>query len=586
MQRQQERSQARPPTTIKVSGNESSWAVLPYVGIALAALAVRLAALGEWPLLESEARTALAAWRSVSGQRPTALTYVPLLYDAQVLAFALFRASDSAVRWLPALCGVLLAFLPWLGRDILGKKGALLAAALLAFSPTWVMFSRLAEGTILAATACAATFLALRHYLLEHSSRSLRWALVCLVLGLLSGPAILTPIVLTLLWGMLWWLQHRADEPALADARGRIEAIWRDVASSSNIAPAAVVLVLLGTALTTNLGGLGASIDLQGRWFADLRPAVSGLPWYHLLRNLAIYEHLTLALALVGLVWGVVRRDRLDLALAVWVAAALLLGTLLGHRHPSWLLDALLPLLVLAARAFQRLWDRLASEANWRDVVSLWLAFALGWFILVSLASYIHAGQPRFLTQTRIALGILIMGWAGYWFWAQRDAALRLAVGLLMLGMGILTVRATTAISYQTGRDPRESLLVEPTSPQVKDLAAFLHSYSSRQAGDPNVLDVAYEQALDPLVGWYLRDLANLRTVGLAELNPTNAALVARVHPEEQFPNGYAGQPFRLTVSWPQQDLTIRERLRWFIFRDPVGREASDDVRVWVKLER
>jgi len=559
--------------------------LIPYLIIALVALAIRLAKLSLWPLLPSEAETALAAWRALGSRTGASGDYVPLLYAFDLIVAGLFRASDAAIRLSSALAGAGLVLVPWFLRERLGRKGSLAASFMLALSPTMVHASRTADGAILAALSVAACLTSLDRYLRERRAVSLSWAGVWLVLGLMSGPALLTPFLLALLPFVWWRLGKKVSDDKPSAVRETLQAVAEGFRERSAYLPAVVVLLIVGTAALSNLGGLGATVELQWRWFADLIPKASGLTWYHLLRNLGIYEYLIMALALVGLISGLLRKDKLDAALGIWFAVCLVLSGLLGHRDPYWMLDALLPALALAARGVQWLWDELVVDVEWRDGAALWLAFCLGWFALFSLAAWTHSGQERFLTQARIGLGVLILGWAGYWYWAQRFAAMRLMAALLLVLMTIGTVRTTTAMAYQTGRDPREPLVVEPTSTEVSDLAAFVSDYSSRKAGDPHELTVAYEQDLDPLIGWYLRDMVRLDQVGDALLRSTQGALVARERTDETHPAGYAGQRFRLHERWPEQQLSTRERLRWFMFRDAVGWIESETVRVWVRLD-
>jgi len=535
--------------------------VIPYLIIALVALAIRLAKLSLWPLLPSEAETALAAWRALASRAGASGDYVPLLYAFDLIVAGLFRAGDGAIRLLSALAG-----------------------AGMVLSPTMVHASRTADGAILTALSVAACLTSLDRYLRERRIVSLSWAGVWLVLGLMSGPALLTPVILALL-ALLWWRLGRKEGKEPSPIRETLQTMAEGLRERSAYLPGLLVLCVVATAALSNLGGLGATVELQWRWFADLAPKASGLPWYHLLRNLGLYEYLTVALALVGLLAGLVRKERPQAALGVWLVVCLVLGSLLGHRDPYWMLDALLPALALAALGVQWLWDELVVDLDWRDAGACWLAICLGWFALFSLAAWTHSGQERFLTQSRIGLGVLILGWAGYWYWARRLAALRLMAALLLVLMTVGTVRASTAMAYQTGRDPREPLLVEPTSTEVADLAAFVSAYSSRKAGDPHELTLAYEQDLDPLIGWYLRDMDRIEPVGNALIRPTRAALVARERADETYPAGYAGQRFRLSERWPEQQLSTRERLRWFMFRDAVGWIESDTVRVWVRLD-
>ena len=559
--------------------------LIPYLIIALAALAIRLAKLSLWPLLPAEAETAFSAWRAVGSRGGATGDYVPLLYLFDLIVAGLFRAGDGSIRLLSALAGAGLVLVPWFLRERLGRQGSLAASIMLALSPTMVHASRTADGAILAALSVAVCLTALDRYLRDSITGSLSWVGVWLVLGLMSGPALLTPVIVALLMFLWWRLRRMASDDKPSAVREALQAVAGEFRELSTYLPAIVVLLVVGTAALSNLGGLGATIELQWRWFADLAPKASGLPWYHLLRNLGIYEYLIVALALVGLISGLLPKERLVGGLGTWLLTCLVLSSLLGHRDPYWVLDALLPALALAARGVQWLWDELVVDVDWRDAAGLWLALCLGWFALFSLAAWTHSGQERFLTQSRIGLGVLILAWAGYWYWAQRRAALRLLSALLLILMLIGTARTTTAIAYQTGRDPREPLLVRPTSNEVSELAAFVSDYSSRTAGDPHQLTVAYEQDLDPLIGWYLRDMERLERVGNVLLRPTQAALVARSRADESYPAGYAGQRFRLVERWPEQNLSTRERLRWFMFRDAVGWIEPETVRVWVRLD-
>ena len=86
--------------------------------------------------------------------------------------------------------------------------------------------------------------------------------------------------------------------------------------------------------------------------------------------------------------------------------------------------------------------------------------------------------------------------------------------------------------------------------------------------------------------GWYLRDFPNAFPVGdVTELAPaTPSAIVTRPLPTAEFPEGYVGQRFRLTESWSDAGLSLRERLAWLVYRQPVGSEESVEWQVWTRI--
>ena len=319
-----------------------------YAGLFALALVVRLAALGRWPLLPEAVHTALAALRDARGEawRPDA--YVPLLYGVQRALFALVGPSDAAARLLPALSGAGLVWLPFAVRDALGRIGALAAAGLLALAPAWVHFSRTADWPILSALCGGVLFAALWRHARNRDPRALRVGAVALGLGLAAGPGIYTALLglgAMALVGRAWGSADEAPD-------GR--AFLRGIGDRTNLGLLAGTFLLAGSAALLHPDGVAESVEWAGRWVQRLHPARAAVDGWYLPGTLLVYEPLTLALAVAGAAWGILRRSALEAGLAAWALLALLLGSLLGHREPVWLLDALLPLVLLAGRGAQR----------------------------------------------------------------------------------------------------------------------------------------------------------------------------------------------------------------------------------------
>ena len=121
------------------------------VGIALAAVALRLVRLGSLSLAGDEETTALATRALLEGWPPSlpgGLVYVRALPFTvlEAAAMGVAGAGESALRLVPALAAaprVLATW--WLGRAFLGSGLALAVAALLAVAPLDVEFSRTAR---------------------------------------------------------------------------------------------------------------------------------------------------------------------------------------------------------------------------------------------------------------------------------------------------------------------------------------------------------------------------------------------------------------------------------------------------------
>jgi uncharacterized protein (TIGR03663 family) len=125
----------RPPVTAET---------LAYAVILLAAFALRFWDLGARAMHHDESLHATYSWYLYDGRgyEHHPLMHGPLLFHLMALVYLLFGVSDATARFVPAAFGTAMVLLPLLLRPWLGRLGALAAAALLAFSPTLLYFSR------------------------------------------------------------------------------------------------------------------------------------------------------------------------------------------------------------------------------------------------------------------------------------------------------------------------------------------------------------------------------------------------------------------------------------------------------------
>ncbi len=573
----QEELSVAPPRPATASA--LSWLTMEralYGALLAVGLGIRLAGLGRAPLLAEELPTALAAWRGLQGQPAGASGYAPLLFDAQVILFAL-RSGALAVRLLPALAGAALVGLPWLVRDRLGRVGALTVTAFLALSPGWVYAGRTADGAVIA-VALAALFLALgQRYLTAGARRDALWAAAALAAGLSAGAAIYTPLTAVGLLAALWWL--RADPTRRERATDALRAAWRTGAPRVF----AAALIALASALWLNPGGLGATADLAGDWVRGLAPGGQALPWYHALRALALYEPLMLLLAAIGAYHGLRRGRALEGALLLWLAYALLLGTALGQRDARWFLGPLLPLTLLAARGAQALHESTCAPCR-EDLGPLLLGLGLLAFSLLQFAYYTQRFDPLFALYGGFALAILILSLVGYAIWVRPEAARRAALLLAAAVLAAHCVRGTVALAYDRARDPWEPLLHRPTAASLAELEPLLERLSLERVSDEHLVDVLYEQDASPQVAWALREFPNARAT--ARIGPLPEATVVITGPRqpEDAPVGYVGQPVAVWEEPATADDTWSYLLRWLLYRQPGPEAQREELWVWVRI--
>ncbi|MCH8815123.1 MAG: TIGR03663 family protein [Chloroflexi bacterium] len=153
-----------------------TWEVAAYAVVLISALGLRLWDLGSRALHHDEALHAVYAndLFTGSGYEHTPLLHGPLqIFGTAFAYFVSGGPSDVSARILPALIGTGLVVVPLLFRSRLGRTGALATAALLAFSPTLLYFSRFARNDIWIAFFTLVLIVAIWRFVSERQHRFL-----------------------------------------------------------------------------------------------------------------------------------------------------------------------------------------------------------------------------------------------------------------------------------------------------------------------------------------------------------------------------------------------------------------------------
>jgi uncharacterized protein (TIGR03663 family) len=137
----------RPLTSTGTAPNlndNRGWHLLALTAILFVAFLVRIWDVGHRAMHIDEATVGWSAWQFLTGH---GYAYDPVYhgpFQHEFLAgmLGLFQSSETSVRLLAVITGTALVVLPWFIRDYVGRGRALLAAFLLAVSPSMVYFSR------------------------------------------------------------------------------------------------------------------------------------------------------------------------------------------------------------------------------------------------------------------------------------------------------------------------------------------------------------------------------------------------------------------------------------------------------------
>src|SRR5512137_107801 len=276
------------------------------------ALSLRLIRLDALPLGDFEAHWALQAYQLSQNAHP-ALGPQPGYLLPTSLFFFIFGSSDFTARILPVLAGSLLVLVPYILRDRLPGKSAVILAFFLALEPGLLAMSRTAGSPILAVSF---TLLALSLWL----TRRPRWAGFFGALALLSGPSLWPGLIaLGIAGAVAGRFPRQAKDPANADSGERPSAPGKEMIKPALIAGGATLLGL-GSLFFLAPSGLGAAF---GSFPAYLKGWIqsSDVPPTRLLLTVAVYEPFFVLFALITLVRGIIARDRQVIFLSVWIAA-------------------------------------------------------------------------------------------------------------------------------------------------------------------------------------------------------------------------------------------------------------------------
>lgn len=577
----------RPVVTVETAG---------YIGFALLAAALRLYQLGAAPLSAGEASEALAAWRLVRPGLAPPTPASPLLFGVTAFLFAIANASDGAARLLPALAGSALVLTPALFRQWLGRGGALMAAAILALSPSMIYASRLASSEVLALLCGAILVAALLAALRSEDGRWLYIGAVALGLGLVSGPLIYSTLAVGLFTGLVLWPMAR--EEARANALAAYANARNTPGLLARLGVTLAVTVFLGaTALMAFPAGLGTAGDVLATWIAGF----AGTRWIaYPVQLLALYEPMALVLGIGGLLLMEVRARQRGVGAgsgpALWprilglgALAALMLMLLRRGGAPGEILLVVYPLALLAgplvADVLEGLRRVAQREAAWGLAAALILIAATSAIYVGLYANEVSTSVEQAMPRLLVALLFLIMGLAVVALTVTWERSLwRPAVAVLIGLLTLYTLGTGWGLAQLRPNDPREPWVQQPTSDQVRMLVSVLEEASRQRLGMANELPVTVQQTGDDVLAWYLRDFANVTlTDRLGAQVTTPAVITVESGQPPALGGAYAGTDFVLRTRLLPERPNETDWIRWLATR--TGMLAQPDTRVvlWIQ---
>ncbi len=383
-------------------------------------------------------------------------------------------------------------------------------------------------------------------------------------------------------------------------------------------------LLLLSTAFAWNIEGLAAAAHLPTAWTRGFVRWPDSLSAGYPVLILFVYEPLILLAGGAGVVLATMRRSHATARfMATWSVAALALALIRPGHGPGDVLLILVPLACLGGLACKALVTARRSlgysnQPAWLNPgifvvisMSLWLHLAL------NLANYIH----RPWQHTALSLPLVNLSLPTYLSLALMSIVLLLFLAIMasaaqgpgptLHGLAIsttlallcFTVAVTWGVSQTRPADPREALVIEPTSPDVRLLRDSLIRLSNEHRGGALGIDLTVLSD-DPALAWTLRDFSQLRFADTARGALSTSAIITRqaLGTPELGQEGYIGQDFALRQRWEPTGLNCRRNLaqdgpdqveqldckalvEWLLYRRSPTEPAQERIVLWVRQD-
>jgi hypothetical protein len=561
----------------------------------LIALGFRLIQLGASPLTDSEATLALQALHIAQGKAPLLGPQPGYILLTSIL-FAIIENTNFLARFIPAIVGSTLVFVPYFFREKIKPRPALILAFFFAIDPGLVALSRQANGTIL-----AATFL-LFAWGMWRDRRAVP-AGIFAGLALLSGPSLWAGLFAI---GLTWiFLQGMVAKPT-ASEESKIanqsplsnSPITNYQLPNIELRPALISLVITlllgGTLFFLSPNGLSAWLSALPAYLRGWTLPSPMTPGRMLFAFIA-YEPLGIFLTILALIRGYRTKSPRLLRLSVWLAVALLLA--IFYRQTSELVWAIIPLLTLASLELARAFNILAEERVEVGVVVLALLILLVyiWFDLSKIAldpqgqlgattlplfgrNIQIAAAPYVILLGAFLIIILCVSFVAFG-WSVRTAWLGTTWAFVVF-LGVYTLASAWGASGSRSQNGVEFWTPDQAPVQAELLLSTVDDISEFSLGHDKSQPVTVMGIDSPALEWVLRDR---QVEVVSTLNPQVAPpiVITPLMSDLGLPSAYRGQDFtwRQTPQW--EGIKTPDWFRWLVFRQ-LPRE-NETIVLWAR---
>lgn len=556
----------KPLTSIPHRHKPATYEMMVYALILITALLFRFVMLGSQGLTDGEALHALQAIDMSKGlQVPVGSE--PGYIGLTSLLFSVFEGNIFWARFWPAVFGSLLALVPILYREQLGKITALILAALIALDPGMISLSRTTGSSIIGMTSL---FLCIGFFLQRKPIVASVFGGIALVGGSAIWPGVAV-LALVFIGLRTAWVKS-TQEPVVGDFRPG----WNRL-----ILPGLITALIVSSQFfiyMNGISGIGASL-------ASYLESWSSIPTVGIGHFFMTVFWLQLPLLLFGIAAvtnGLLKKERKTWFLAVWWALALIVMVINPSRNAFDLGWSTIPLLVLSAILLSDIIKNLQFDNR---IIALAQAFftilmvSLSFYYLINITNAPELDPILFRNKiigAILPLFLLVMITILFtWGWNTSSAKMSLMLTLAFFGVLMIFSNGWKATGWTS---PSESELWagEPAIIGDELLQRIVSDQGRWTSGQASSIDVEIAGLDSPSLRWTLRNVKKIVLSNQVNQNTSSSLLVTPGETTLSTTTSYRGEKMIWSRTPDIQKMNFWDWIKWAVFR----RAPMNDVEI------
>jgi uncharacterized protein (TIGR03663 family) len=299
----------------------------------------------------------------------------PTLYYLALITLRIFGEETFAMRFWPAIFGVLTVAMLWFLRHHLGKVGTAVAAFCMAISPGLVYYSRdFIHEMSLGCFTLAIVIGAVRYI----ETRKFIWlALMSVSAALLVATketAVInaTVLILAIICASVWLIVRRliredrfTPAAVVKELKGDIAGVFPTTDQSlAALVIFAFIYILLYSSIFTHWEGVIDFFRSIWHWTSERSNKDHVKPFYYYLGILVKLELPLLIGSLLGGMFVIMRGTRFWLFIAAWTLGGVLAYSIIPYKTPWLMVSILIPMAIMSGYAAQEIYQLLTSLSS------------------------------------------------------------------------------------------------------------------------------------------------------------------------------------------------------------------------------